>query len=147
VSATIEFYAADAKKLVEAFEIEDFEEWYEAKSVFTKADLGINFLLPDDLDSLLTAMREHGLNLPDRFAELIVDEVWNDGQNTARIQLLDERLKAVGAIDDEVFGRITNSWTSDFDEPGPARLALEELRRVCQQSLEKGNPVLLYVCQ
>ena len=148
MGASIEFYSADAQELSQTYDMESWDDMFEAQSIYPKADLGTHLWMPDDLDRLCQVLAQHIPDMPGRFEELVVSELWNDGDvNSARLWLLSPKIKAFASLDDVTMAQVAASWTEKLAgivKDGPK--ALLELRNVCKHAVENQGPVLVYTC-
>ena len=147
MSATIEFYAADPGQIRSVFELEDFDQWYEAKSSLPVADLSLHLDYPKDLDALVEACRQFGLDLSkNSFTALILETIWDDGEGSAKLQKLDSSFNSLGLAVEESISKIAKAWGESFEDSTASLRAVRELKEVCEYAAHNGQSVVLYTC-
>jgi len=148
MSVTIEFYAAEPDKILSVFELEDFDQWYEAKNLLPSADFSLHLSYPEDLDNLVEACRRSGLELPEAtsFTDLLVETIWDDGEGSAKLQKVDSSLSALGLADDEAISLIASRWGQSLEDSNASLQAIRSLREVCKHANLHGESVVLYTC-
>ena len=146
MSATVEFYSAEPEKIRSIFELEDFDQWYEAKNSLPVADFSIHLNYPDDLDGLMDALRQQGFRVPRNFTELLMETIWDDGEDTAKLQKVDPVLQSLATANDQTIETIAQKWVGNLENLNVALHAVQRLRDVCRNADEHRQSVVLYTC-
>ncbi|HEU5374332.1 MAG TPA: hypothetical protein VFV38_02750, partial [Ktedonobacteraceae bacterium] len=82
---TLAFYSADANELVALFaagadcDEQDEETFFAQLDTYPVADFSLHLSIPEDLDNLCQALREHNPLIPLIFRDVLVEQVWDDG--------------------------------------------------------------------
>ncbi|MCA9794420.1 MAG: hypothetical protein KC910_21580 [Candidatus Eremiobacteraeota bacterium] len=147
MGATIEFYAGDPAALARCYDIEDIDQHLACRSGFPMADFSFHLAPFEDLDSLLQCLKAEGLNLPDEFEELMVEELWSDGDEwiPATLHRLDDRLTAVARLDDAAHRRVAARWWPEWQGEEHIPEALAALSEVARQAEQPGWELMFYL--
>jgi hypothetical protein len=145
---TIQFFAADAQELVSLFaaefvpvhENEDtFDAFLDQLSKYPVADFSFHLLIPEDLDSLCHALRQHNPLVPPTFNDVLVKQLWKD-QDQSLTLVAGSFVAGVAEMSNDAIEKAALDWAATFpyQEPlkqTPAYQALLRLREVVEEAI------------
>ena len=147
---TIAFYSALPYEFITLFASEDEEQFFREVKRYPVADFSFHLLFPEDLDRLCQILRSHHFPVPTIFRELLVTQVWYDGDSESLTIIADSFPQAIASLNDTLLELVAQEWSLPFhyQEPlhqTPAYQALLQLRAVSQDVVTQKKALLLHL--
>ena len=152
---TVQFYAADAQELISLFaaeftlvhENEDtFDAFLDQLSTYPVADFSVHLFIPEDLDGLCQALRQHNLLVPPTFNDVLVKQLWKD-EDQSLILMAENFVVAVAGMSNDAIEKAALDWVATFpyQEPlkqTPAYQMVLRLREVVQDVIAQKKSLI-----
>ncbi|GHO80826.1 hypothetical protein KSD_85970 [Ktedonobacter sp. SOSP1-85] len=149
---SIEFYAAEPRKLVALFTDTtlDDEQYFARLEGLPMADFSLHLQLPEDLDRLSITLQKHGFEAPSTFREFLQEELWYDGATESLTLLTDTFATLFARLSDDHLAQVATDWAAEFgyQQPiihTPAYKALYELRDIASHVINHRLSIVTYL--
>jgi hypothetical protein len=122
--------------------------FFETLQTYPVADFSLHLSIPDDMDSLCRCLNEQTQVIPRAFRDLLVEQLWFDGQAESLTLISDRFVVALAAMSESQVEKATLDWVATFHyeesaEQTPTYKAVRRLYELARDTTAQKKALIL----